>query len=117
MLGMNSKNGTGITTLHDHIKQSITDIINTPVGSRLMRPKYGSLVPAMIDQPMNNATTLRLYSSIATALLVWEKRITLDAIALYVDTNGRAQIELDIKINVQQERLIIPITSITGANS
>jgi phage baseplate assembly protein W len=115
MLGMNSKNGTGIKTLHDHIKQSIADIINTPVGSRLMRPKYGSLVPAMIDQPMNNATTLRLYSSIATALLVWEKRITLNAIALYVDASGRAQIELDIKINDQQETLVIPASN-TGAS-
>ena len=117
MLGMNPTNGSSIKTLQDHIKQSIADIINTPVGSRLMRPKYGSLVPAMIDQPMNAATTLRLYSSIATALLVWEKRISLQTIALYIDASGHAQIELDIKINDQQETLIIPAVSNLEGNS
>lgn len=114
MLGMNPQNGRSITTLQEHIKHSVSDIINTPVGSRLMRPKYGSLVPAIIDQPMNSATTLRLYSSIATALMVWEKRITLQTIALYIDATGRAQIEIDIEINKQQEQITIPIKTNTG---
>lgn len=116
MHGMNSNDGSQVKNLTDHITQSIADIINTPVGTRLMRRNYGSLVPYMIDQPMNSATTLRLYSAIATALLVWEKRITLTAIALYINTNGQAQIELEIKINDQQERIIIPATGITGNN-
>ena len=116
MLGMNPVDGSAINTLIDHIKLSIADIINTPVGTRLMRPKYGSLVPAMIDQPMNAATTLRLYSSIATALLVWEKRISLTSIALYIDASGRAEVELEIKINDEQQRITIPVSSNTGAS-
>lgn len=114
MLGMNSKDGSQIKDLTAHVKQSIADIINTPVGTRLMRPKYGSLVPAMIDQPMNSATTLRLYSSIATALMVWEKRISLTAINLHRTSSGQAQIELDIKINNQQQRIIIPTSGQVG---
>jgi len=111
MIGMNPKDGSSIKTLAEHIKQSITDIINTPVGTRLMRPKYGSLVPYMIDQPMNTATTLRLYSSIATALMVWEKRLTLNSLALTVNAQGRAQLELDAKINDEQIRIAIPVAS------
>lgn len=117
MLGMNPANGHAINTLREHIKQSISDIINTPVGTRLMRPKYGSLVPAMIDQPMNTTTRLRLFSSIATALNVWEKRITLTRIEMFIGSNGQAQIELEIKINDQQENISIPVISNTGINS
>lgn len=111
MIGMNAQNGQAIKDLTEHVKQSINDIINTPVGTRLMRKDYGSVVPYMIDQPMNSATTLQLYSSIATALMVWEKRITLNAIALTINAQGQGQIELDAKINDQQVRLNVPVLS------
>lgn len=109
MRGMNPNNGKAITDLTAHVKNSIADIINTPVGTRVMRRDYGSLVPYMIDQPMNAATTLRLYSSIATALAVWEKRIKLNALQLTINAQGQGLIELDIKVNDQQQRLEIPV--------
>jgi phage baseplate assembly protein W len=39
----------------DHLGQSIGDILSTPIGTRLGRRDYGSLVPQQLDQP-NNAT-------------------------------------------------------------
>ncbi|WP_210454811.1 GPW/gp25 family protein, partial [Pantoea ananatis] len=53
-LGMNASSGNAITDL-DHISQSVSDILNTPVGSRVMRREYGSLISTNIDTPMNDA--------------------------------------------------------------
>ena len=65
-----------------HLRQSIADIITTPLGTRLERRTYGSLVPAVIDQPANAATRLRCYAAIASALMNWERRLRLTRVAL-----------------------------------
>ncbi|MBR7309711.1 baseplate assembly protein, partial [Klebsiella pneumoniae] len=47
-LGMNSQTGLSISEV-EHIRQSVRDILVTPVGSRVMRREYGSLLSQMID--------------------------------------------------------------------
>lgn len=75
MPGMNAQNGR---KLHgrDHIRQSVMDILTTPVGSLLMRRDYGSLLPELIDQPLNAATLLRAKAASAAAIIRWEPRLT-----------------------------------------
>ena len=45
-LGMNSQTGLSISEV-EHIRQSVRDILVTPVGSRVMRREYGSLLSAL----------------------------------------------------------------------
>ena len=73
---MNRINGRTITGL-EHLRQSIGDILATPIGSRVMRRGYGSLVPALIDHPDNLATQVRVFAAVASALLRWEPRFRL----------------------------------------
>ncbi|MGL4827152.1 MAG: GPW/gp25 family protein, partial [Vibrionaceae bacterium] len=47
---MNRFTGYSISELQ-HIKQSIQDILTTPLGSRVMRRDYGSAIFELIDQP------------------------------------------------------------------
>lgn len=42
-LGMNRGSGRTVTDL-EHIRQSVSDILITPIGSRTMRRSYGSLL-------------------------------------------------------------------------
>ena len=49
-IGMSRTDGRSLTD-EEHISQSLSDILRTPVGSRVMRREYGSLLPDMIDQP------------------------------------------------------------------
>lgn len=65
-----------------HLKQSIADILITPIGSRVMRRTYGSLLMQLIDQPFTPAVAVRLYASIAEALMRWEPRIRLRTVRL-----------------------------------
>lgn len=57
---MSRVNGRNLQTELDQIKQSIQDILTTPIGSRIMRRTYGSLLPQMIDAPFNEITLLQL---------------------------------------------------------
>lgn len=59
-----------------HLTQSLTDIVTTPLGSRVMRRDYGCLVPELIDKPLNRATALLCSVAIAIAIARWEPRVT-----------------------------------------
>lgn len=65
-----------------HIEQSIADILSTPIGSRVGRRDYGSLLPELVDQPMNPLGRMRLMAATALALLRWEPRIKLSSVAI-----------------------------------
>lgn len=85
--GMNYTTGTVVDDA-DHIRQSVRDILTTPLGSRLMRRDYGSEIFALIDQPQNGATRLRLMAAAVTALLRWEPRIQINSVDLGVAAVG-----------------------------
>ena len=78
---MNVKTGRALS-YSAHISQSITDILTTPIGSRVMRRDYGSLLPALIDQPSNSANVARVAAAAAVALMRWEPRIRVKKISL-----------------------------------
>ena len=94
MSGLNITTGRTIGDLA-HIWQSVRDILTTPVGSRVMRRDYGSLVPELIDQPMNPATRLRLMSASVSALVRWEPRLRISSVQFSVDARGAAVIDID----------------------
>lgn len=72
----------------EHLRQSINDILMTPIGSRLLRRDYGSLLPFLIDQPANSATKLRMMAAIATAIVKWEPRVKVRQVQLSMNTDG-----------------------------
>ncbi len=92
---MNRTTGAAISGL-EHLRQSVGDILSTPIGSRVMRREYGSLVPELIDHPDNNTSQVRLFSAVASALLRWEPRFRLTRVGVQRDAErpGYALIEL-----------------------
>ncbi|WP_338014297.1 GPW/gp25 family protein [Sphingomonas cavernae] len=66
----------------DHLRQSIADILSTPIGTRVARRDYGSLLFELLDQPMAGSGRIRLYAAIAVALSRWEKRLRLKRVAI-----------------------------------
>ena len=93
--GMNRNTGLGISDT-EHISQSMRDILLTPVGSRVMRREYGSLLSALIDMPQNPALRLQIMVACYSAIQKCEPRIRLTAISfetgdageMYVDITG-----------------------------
>lgn len=93
--GMNRNTGFGISDT-EHISQSMRDILLTPVGSRVMRREYGSILSELIDMPQNPALRLQIMVACYSAIQKWEPRIRLTAISfetgdageMYVDITG-----------------------------
>lgn len=94
MTGMNKQTGQAIDEI-EHIRQSVADILLTPLGSRLQRRDYGSLIPTLIDQPFNGITRMRLMAATVMALLRWEPRIKLSRVDIQFGTDrGAVVLEL-----------------------
>ncbi|WGL96655.1 GPW/gp25 family protein [Arsenophonus nasoniae] len=91
--GMNAITGRAITD-SEHIRQSIRDILLTPIGSRIERRNYGSLLSELIDSPMTPATQLQLMSGCYTALLIWEPRINLNKLSLTLLAAGQMAVDI-----------------------
>lgn len=99
MKGMNS--GTGKPIEDDAwIAQAVADVLLTPIGTRVMRRDYGSLLPALLDQPLNDATTLQIYAASAGALRRWLPELTLTRCRLIKgpgesQNGGTAELEIE----------------------
>jgi len=76
MNGMNVNTGKALSGL-DHLRQSISDILSTPIGSRVMRRDYGSRLFTLVDAPGNGNNLVQLYAAVAEALAKWEPRFKL----------------------------------------
>jgi phage baseplate assembly protein W len=93
-----------------HLAQSVADILTTPVGSRLQRRTYGSLLPELLDQPLNPTTRLRLYGAAATALMRWEPRLQVTALQLQGEpASGRLVLEIEGRVRGRPTRFPIPL--------
>lgn len=91
--GMSRDTGGALTDL-DHIRQSVRDILLTPVGSRVMRRSYGSLLSSLIDQPQNEALRLQIMSACYMAILQWEPRVRLTGISYESAFDGGMVVEI-----------------------
>lgn len=81
MTGMSRTTGQALDGI-DHLRQSIADIIFTPVGTRIARREYGSLLPELLDHPDNGATRVRLFAATAGALMRWEPRLRISRVSI-----------------------------------
>lgn len=93
MRGVNASNGKALDGL-DHLKQSIRDILTTPIGTRVMRRTYGSRLFQLTDAPLNQATLVELYSATADAIRKWESRFIVSSVRATSITSGKVELEM-----------------------
>jgi phage baseplate assembly protein W len=79
MIGMSSITGKALEGL-EHLRQSIRDILTTPIGSRVMRRGYGSRLFELIDRPINSRWIIDAFAYVAEALDKWEPRFALSKV-------------------------------------
>ncbi|WP_099061761.1 GPW/gp25 family protein [Serratia sp. BW106] len=91
--GMSRETGRSLTD-SQHISQSVRDILITPVGSRVMRREYGSLLSALIDQPQNPAVNGQVMAACYMAILKWEPRVRLTSITFEKTFSGQMFVDI-----------------------
>jgi len=88
MIGVDRRTGQPLSGL-DHLKQSIEDILTTPLGTRRMRPEYGSNLRRFVDMPVNEGWKSAVQAEVARALGLWEPRIRLERVQVVSIVGGQ----------------------------
>ena len=99
MRGVDASSGKALTGL-GHLKQSIRDILTTPIGTRVMRRDYGSRLFELVDAPLNGSTVVEIIVATAEALAKWEPRLRL--ISVQVESAGDSGV---VTLNLEGEYL------------
>ncbi|MCE1058539.1 GPW/gp25 family protein [Pseudomonas alloputida] len=93
MIGVDRRTGQPLSGL-DHLKQSIEDILTTPLGSRRMRPDYGSNLRRFVDLPVNDGWKSAVQAEVARALGRREPRVQLERVKVVSVLDGQIGLEL-----------------------
>lgn len=112
MDGTNASDGTRLGGI-DHLRQSLRDILTTPVGTRVMRRDYGSRLYQLVDAPLNRSTMLQLYAATAEAIKRWEPRLQLTSVRIASSEAG--SVELDLTGNYLPDGTEVTIDGIVVA--
>ncbi len=91
---MNVNTGKAISEIA-HIKQSIANILTTPIGSRVMRRDYGSRLFDKIDRPLNGELIAEIYSDIVESLFTWEPRFEVEQVTVQSISKESGVIDLE----------------------
>ena len=93
MIGLDRRTGQPLSGVA-HLKQSIEDILTTPVGSRRMRPEYGSHLRRYVDLPVNDGWKSSVQAEVARALGRWEPRLKLERVRVVAVVGGQITLSL-----------------------
>lgn len=93
MIGMDRHTGEPLSGV-EHLRQSIADILTTPLGSRRMRPGYGCQLRRFVDMPVTPGWKSSVQAEVAHALNLWEPRFKLQAVRVTAVLNGLIRFEL-----------------------
>lgn len=92
MSGMDRQTGEPIGTMA-HLRQSIQDILTTPLGTRVGRREYGSRLPNLVDLPISAGLKVDITTASADALGLWEPRFKLSRVHI-ASANASGKMEL-----------------------
>ncbi|WP_412461671.1 GPW/gp25 family protein [Pseudomonas sp. SC11] len=93
MIGLGRRTGQPLAGIA-HLRQSIEDILTTPLGSRRMRPEYGSQLRRYVDLPVNEGWKSAVQAEVARALGRWEPRLKLERVKVVAVLDGQVSLAL-----------------------
>lgn len=91
----------------EDIGQSLTILLTTRPGERVMRPDYGCALEDLLFEPMNESLLTYVRNLIDRAILYYEPRIKLNEIDILEDDNlleGRLKVAVDFTVRTTNSR-------------
>lgn len=88
------------------IEQSLTILLGTRPGERVLRPDYGCNLEDMLFEPANTNLITYIKDLISKAILYYEPRVDLRGIEIHTDglLEGRVLIEVDLVVRSTNSR-------------
>lgn len=84
----------------EHVKESIQQILGTPIGSRVMRRDFGSRLHQVVFEP-NDATIDTLVEHyVREAIERWEKRVVVGPVTVVHSERHQGRVEIGIQFRI-----------------
>ena len=96
--GMDRNTGKALP-VEQHLRQSLADIVTTPIGSRVMLRDYGSRLRSLVDSPSSPQNVGRFAAEVSNALSRWEPRFVLDRVGVVPDESNVGAGQLAITVD------------------
>ena len=94
MYGMSAATGKELSGV-DHLRQSIHDILTTPITTRVMRRDYGSRLFELVDAPANANTLSDIYAATVEAISIHEPRFKVKRVSVKeISSDGSIDLQL-----------------------
>jgi phage baseplate assembly protein W len=87
---------TVMTSGAEDIHQSLMILMSTAMGERVMVPGFGCALTPMLFEPVSISYLTKLRDVVQTAVLDWEPRITVEAVAAVADRDVAGLIHLTV---------------------
>jgi phage baseplate assembly protein W len=99
--GLNARGIVALTNEQSEIEQAIMIILSTPVGTRVMRPRFGSRLHELVFAPMNIQTMAQARRYVEEALGMWEPRVQVTDVEVFPDSKNKDGVCLLIEIHYE----------------
>ena len=74
-----------LVTNEQSVQQAIETLIMTPVGSRKFLPDYGTSIPTLLFEPLDEGTVILIRNEIRRGVKKWEPRVDLRDVKVVPD--------------------------------
>lgn len=115
-----SSQAVEIASYEDDIRQSLSILLSTKPGERIMHPTFGCSLHTMLFEAISESTVTEIIDLVERAVLFFESRITLNQVTVNVDDyyDGRIDIVLEYTIRSINTRsnMVYPFYFSEGTN-
>lgn len=104
--------GGSVATSDDEerLVQSMTLVLRTRVGERVMRPRFGAGADRYVFAPRTGETLHQLEFAVDQALLRWEPRVIVDDVSAVATGEGRIDVSITYRVDPHRRpsNLVLP---------
>ena len=94
--------GLGYVSGEADVEQSLLILLQTALGERIMRPRFGTELPRMVFAPGSVQNLSRLEASVRQAVRDHEPRVELEDVAAALDPEDDTRAVVSIRYRVRQ---------------
>lgn len=90
----------------EHVKESIRQILGTPVGSRVMRRDFGSRLRQIVFEPNDSTIDTLVEHYVREAIERWEKRVVVGPVTVVRSERGQGRVEIDVQFRIIRTNVV-----------
>ncbi len=115
---IDTRGGVALVSKETELNQAIRIILETPIGQRVMRPKFGCRIHDLVFMPNNSETAGQAERYVEDALGMWEPRIRVQEVSVRPnpdqDNALLVHVSYEIKVTRDTRSLVYPFYLIPG---